>query len=324
MIGLLPILKSEDPRPRARAPRADQGTGARRSCRPALLLAAMRAPKSLLPLGLALGLLLAPAPARALVGDISVADGPPGTEITLTHDATGESVTAETDIRGRAVLPLIGRNWKPGRGTLTYRHPRTGAMVRRRLDIADGSRLTGLDYEQNEGESERHGFSTDRLSYGFGLGWAREIHDDSPGGAVALQGSITHPLCRRWHVGIGAGYYWLGHTQTTFEGVTGDVTLSATPLWGEVSYDLRVPDDASGFRPYLVAGGGPYWRRIGGDFKSENCACVDFGINLGFGLENITHQGEVGLGLEGRYHNVLQEGLSGFQMVSGLITARWR
>lgn len=318
MIGLLPILlrfRSGLAR-RHRSGALRRGAGGR--SRLAFLFAAL-----LLPVGVVVGLLVSAVPARAIVGDISVADAPPGTMLTITHDLTGDSVTAETDLRGRGILPLVGRNWQPGTATLTYTHPRTGAQVRRKIKIQDGSRLMGLDYERREGESE-HGFSTRRLEYELGLGFAREIHEDSPGGAVALQGSVTHPLCRRWHIGLGGGYYWLGHTQTTFQGRTGDVTLSATPLWGELSYDLKAPQDGTEFRPYLVAGGGPYWRRTGGDFKAENCDCVDFGVNVGFGLENISHQGQVGLGLEGRYHNVLQEGLSGFQMFSGLVTARWR
>lgn len=315
MIGLLPILIRSC---RVRVPRSRHAPG-RHAARKALFLAALG-----LFAGVTAGLTLLPAPSHAIVGDVSVADAPPGTELTLTHDATGASVTTTTDLHGRGILPLLGQGWRPGTGTLTYTHPRTGETVREKVRIEDGSRLMGLNYERYEGTSRDSGFSTERLEFEVGLGWAREIHDDSPGGAVALQGSITHPFGRRWHLGIGGGYYWLGHTQTTFEGVTGDVTLSATPLWGELSYDLRESLDESAFRPYLVAGGGPYWRRTGGDFESENCDCVDFGVNVGFGLENISHQGEVGLGLEGRYHNVLQEGLSGFQMVSGLITARWR
>lgn len=292
-------------------------------------------------LGLLFGL-----PARAeeaYVGNYRVVNAPPNTQITVTLDATQATSSVVTDDKGHALFELKNLHWAPGTGQITYIDPRPRARVNKWIEFDDGNGVVNLGWNEMTPRQRAEVAFRKSIHYSLGVGWGREIHEDSPsGGGFILQGRADYPLCDRWHAGVGAGYYWLGSTTTTWQGQTGQVRLSANPIWGELVYDLKergyvgqvFRDDwgnsggyesvrTHGVVPWVAVGGGPYWRRVRGDFEAENNTAVDFGMNVAVGLDDITREKRAQIGLEARYHNVIREHLEGFQLVTLNLNVRF-
>lgn len=281
--------------------------------------------------------------AGGYLGTYRIVNAPPHTAITITMDGTGATATVVTDAEGKATLDLTAQRWTAGTGQLQFVDPRPRARVSKWVELEDKKGVINVGWNDLSPRERAEIAFGRKVHYALGIGWGREIHEDSPsGGGIILQGRADYPLKDRWHVGVGGGYYWLGSTTTTWQGQTGEVRLSANPLWGEVMYDLKERGfygdvyrdpwgNAGGYEkirthgivPWVALGGGPYWRRVRGDFEDQNNSVVDFGMNVAVGLDDIARQHAAQIGLEARYHNVIRERLEGFQLVTLNLNVRF-
>jgi hypothetical protein len=174
----------------------------------------------------------------------------------------------------------------------------------------------------------------DRWRIGVKGGYASGIGDSFEGpGSVSAGASVFRPIGRNVDAGVELGYHGLGTTTTRQADLYGpgstyreDFTRSAWQATG----NLRLRPATSPIGPYLSAGGGAYLLRIrdvievrdaGGQmipqyqFRQSD-GQVYPGVNLGVGADRLVALGRLGLGLHGRWHGIISEGIGSFFTVT--------
>ncbi|RPH56489.1 MAG: porin family protein [Acidobacteria bacterium] len=144
-----------------------------------------------------------------------------------------------------------------------------------------------------------------------GLGYAKSMNDDAPGGSIGIQGGMIYRLQDKpFALGGEFGYLMLGS-----DDVDGglffpdsEVTLSTIPLTGQAYF--LIPSE--GMAPYLTGGLGFYVTKYDIDFEESDTfdtddSNTDLGINLGGGLMFGDPSQSVRFGADARLHIIMTE-----------------
>lgn len=141
---------------------------------------------------------------------------------------------------------------------------------------------------------------------GFYLGYGASTDPGSPDGGLGGFANVFAMFTPAFGAGLELGYWKLGEASRTYGDtmmVDGTVNFST---WQTTAAVVGQYPGAK-FRPYVIGGGGFYGLRTDEEAStfSRSETKSHFGVNLGLGLKFLPTEGQWGLGLEGRWHLIL-------------------